>query len=66
MKYGFIKAAAASPKLKVGDTVYNLEQAKKCFDEAEDMGANLLVLPELYVAVTVLLPALEAYAVMVA
>ena len=50
MKYGFIKAAAASPKLKVGDTVYNLEQAKKCFDEAEDMGANLLVLPELYLS----------------
>ena len=48
MKYGFIKAAAASPDLRVGDTAYNLESAKKCFDEAEAMGVNLLVLPELH------------------
>ncbi len=50
MKYGFIKAAAASLKLRVGDTLFNLEQAKSCFDEAEAMGTNVLVLPELYLS----------------
>ena len=39
---------AASPKLKVGDTAYNLESARECFDEAERVGANLLVFPELH------------------
>ena len=45
MKFGFIKVMAASPKLKVGDTAYNLESARECFDEAERVGANLLVFP---------------------
>ena len=48
MKFGFIKVMAASPKLKVGDTAYNLESARECFDEAERVGANLLVFPELH------------------
>ena len=48
MKFGFIKVTAASPKLKVADTAYNLESARECFDEAERMGANLLVFPELH------------------
>lgn len=48
MRYGFIKAAAASPALRVGDTAFNLESARECFDAAENMGANLLVLPELH------------------
>lgn len=48
MKFGFIKVMAASPKLKVGDTAFNLESARECFDEAERMGANLLVFPELH------------------
>lgn len=47
MKHGFIKVAAASPKVRVGDTLFNLEGAKRCLDEAERAGANLLVLPEL-------------------
>ena len=48
MKFGFIKVMAASPKIKVGDTAFNLESARECFDEAERMGANLLVFPELH------------------
>ena len=48
MKYGFIKVAAASPALRLGDTAYNLESAKARFDAAENLGANLLVLPELH------------------
>ena len=48
MKYGFIKVAAASPALRLGDTAYNLESAKASLDAAEHLGANLLVLPELH------------------
>lgn len=47
MKYGFIKAAAASPKVYVGDVEANLKAAIECFDRAEREGANILVLPEL-------------------
>ena len=50
MRYGFIKVAAASPALKVGDTKFNCENAKRIFDEAESRGVNLLVLPELYLS----------------
>lgn len=48
MRYGFIKVAAASPRLRTGDTIFNLESAKESFDRAELAGANLLVLPELH------------------
>ena len=48
MKYGFIKAAAASPALRVGDIPFNLKSAEDCFDAAENQGANLLVPPELH------------------
>ena len=34
MKYGFIKVAAASPALRLGDTAYNLESAKASLDAA--------------------------------
>lgn len=50
MRYGFVKVMAASPEVRVADTVYNLEQAKKSFDAAENEGANLLVLPELFLS----------------
>ncbi len=47
MKYGFIKAAAGSPKVRVGDVKYNTRSIIDCVEEAERAGANLLVLPEL-------------------
>ena len=50
MRYGFVKVMAASPEVRVADTIYNLEQAKKSFDAAENEGANLLVLPELFLS----------------
>lgn len=50
MNYGFIKVAAASPEVRVADCAYNLAQAKRCLDAAEAQGANLLVLPELYLS----------------
>ncbi|MDO4303276.1 MAG: NAD(+) synthase [Bacillota bacterium] len=47
MKHGFIKAAAATPKLKVADTVYNRERICVCMDEAVSKGARIIVFPEL-------------------
>ncbi len=47
MRQGFIKAAAATPKLKVADTVYNREQICACMDEAVSKGAKAIVFPEL-------------------
>ena len=48
MKHGFIKVMAASPEVRVGDTLFNLAGAQCAVDAAESAGANLLVLPELY------------------
>ena len=48
MKYGFIKAAAASPRVKVADVDENLKSAKESYDKALKEGANILALPELH------------------
>ena len=47
MKYGFIKAAAASPALRVADCRYNAEQSIAVMQKAAKAGVQLLVLPEL-------------------
>ena len=47
MKDGFIKVAAASPKLRVADCRYNLAEILKAVHRAADEGVRLLVLPEL-------------------
>lgn len=47
MKDGFIKAAAASPELRVADVKFNTEESIKCIKEAAENGAKLIVLPEL-------------------
>lgn len=47
MKHGFIKVAAATPKIKVADTVYNTSAIRDCITEAYDKGAKIIVLPEL-------------------
>lgn len=49
MQEGYIRAAAASPKLKVADVPYNTEQIINCMQEAEESGVKLLVFPELCV-----------------
>ena len=49
LKYGFIKTAAASPKIKVADCDYNAEQIIKMSKEAYENGASLIVFPELCV-----------------
>ena len=44
---GFIKVAAATPKIKVADPVYNAEVILDTIREAESSGAKIIVLPEL-------------------
>ncbi len=44
---GFIKVAAATPKIKVADTQYNAEAILGMIREAEENGAKIIVLPEL-------------------
>ena len=41
MKDGFIKAAAASPSLRVADCAYNRDQIIQTFRRAQDQGAAL-------------------------
>lgn len=47
MKHGFIKVAAATPKIKVADPIYNAERICESIDEAIGQGAKIIVLPEL-------------------
>lgn len=47
MDYGFIKVAAATPKIKVADADYNTELICNQIDEAAKNGAKVLVFPEL-------------------
>ena len=47
MKYGFVKVAAATPRIRLADTQHNAEQIVSLLSEAEAWGAELLVLPEL-------------------
>lgn len=49
MKDGFIKVAAATPKIKVGDTKYNSRQIIAQIKEAAENKAKIIVLPELCV-----------------
>ena len=47
MDQGFIKVAAATPKIRVADTVYNTEVICDCIRQAAEKGAKVIVLPEL-------------------
>ena len=46
MKHGFVKVAAATPKIKVADTVYNTEQIRLLMTESAAWGARITVFPE--------------------
>lgn len=50
MKDGFIKVAAATPKIKVSDPAYNTEEILKIIDETEKNGASILVFSELTIS----------------
>ncbi len=47
MKHGFVKVAAATPKVEVADTAYNAEIICDCIAEASKNGAKIIVFPEL-------------------
>ncbi len=47
MKQGFIKTAAAVPKIRVADVPYNVEQICVLMDETAKKGAKIVVFPEL-------------------
>lgn len=49
MKYGFVKTAAATPKIRVADCDYNANHIIACVKEAYQNGASLLVFSELCV-----------------
>ena len=49
MKYGFVKAAAATPKIRVADCNYNANQIIDFVSEACNNGAKIVVFPELCV-----------------
>lgn len=44
---GFIKVACSSPKVRVGDTVYNTAQIMQIMTEAKDQKTSVLLFPEL-------------------
>lgn len=47
MRYGFVKTAALSPKIKVADTEHNAQEIIRLMKEAWEKGARILVFPEL-------------------
>lgn len=47
MYHGFVKTAAAIPKIQVADVPYNVEQICRKIDETTAKGAKLVVFPEL-------------------
>lgn len=47
MKYGFIKVAALSPKVKVADPKHNVQVICDMIDQADAAGAKVMVFPEL-------------------
>ena len=47
MKYGFVKAAAVTPKIKVADTKYNGQLIRALMKDTDRAGAKVVVFPEL-------------------
>lgn len=47
MQYGFINVAAAVPAVRVADCDYNVQQIESIIAQAEGMGVEVLVFPEL-------------------
>lgn len=47
MKYGFVRAGAYTPEIKVADVDFNVSAIKTGIDSANEKGVELLVFPEL-------------------
>ncbi len=49
MRQGFVKAAAATPNIKVADVDHNVKEICRLIDETVENGAKIIVFPELCV-----------------
>ena len=47
MNYGFLKVAAATPKIQVGNCMYNADEIIKLIKEANNQHVSMIVFPEL-------------------
>ena len=47
MEYGFVKVAAATPRVQVADCNYNIAQVEKMMRRAADKGVQMIAFPEL-------------------
>src|SRR6266576_1452146 len=47
MNHGFVRVAAASPRMRVADCIYNAERILELMARAETEGVAVLVFPEL-------------------
>ena len=47
MKYGFVKVAAATPRIRVADVRYNSENICRMLSQMQEGGAEVAVFPEL-------------------
>ncbi|HAV90337.1 MAG TPA: NAD(+) synthase [Eubacterium sp.] len=47
MNYGFLKVAAATPKIQVGNCMYNADEIIKMIKEANNQHVSMIVFPEL-------------------
>ena len=47
MKHGFVRVAAATPRIRVADTRFNTDSILSCIKQAKDECAELLVCPVL-------------------
>ena len=47
MKDGFLKVAAATPEVRVADTVWNREKIEEMIEEGKKAHVKIMVFPEL-------------------
>ena len=50
MNYGFVRTAAVTPKMRVADVEYNVQQIIQKIDECAARGVQLAVFPELCIS----------------
>lgn len=46
-EYGYLRVGAAVPTLRIGDVCYNVARIKELLKDAENRGADVVVMPEL-------------------
>lgn len=46
-RYGFVRVASAIPKVKIANTIYNIEEIKRLITEADKQNVEITLFPEL-------------------